>query len=198
VTGEIIKRFASLVLGAALAHGTGCAGARGTESAAAAGEGVPEAAAAGEGVPEAAAAGEGVPEAVSDAGAAPVAADGAAAADSGGGGEPTNGGTCSLEGSWGGTVPGGYFAGRDIAWEVAGDRSRGRFGTAVVESAFTVEGDVVVMRDVSAEPALLACAEPGRYRAAFAAGCGAVTFTVVEDPCGGRRATLDGARLERR
>lgn len=109
-------------------------------------------------------------------------------------------GQCSVIGQWRGIVPDGILTGRPIDltfWE--GGAARGIAGSITLDTAWTLQGNVVTITDVRASPAAAACpsSQVGRYSISFTPDCGTVQADAIEDPCAHRRMTLGGLRGSR-
>ena len=97
----------------------------------------------------------------------------------------SSGGSCSLVGTWRGTIPGG-------AWN-------GVWGAATVSGTWTATDTTATLIDGASVPAFVACpaTQQGAYSLQFNASCASVTWRATMDACDGRRLALDTLSLTR-
>jgi hypothetical protein len=112
----------------------------------------------------------------------------------------SSGGSCSLVGTWRGTIPGGAYAGQAISWTfVNGGAWNGVWGAATVSGTWTATDTTATLIDGASVPAFVACpaTQQGAYSLQFNASCAAVTWRATMDVCDGRRLALDTLSLTR-
>ena len=120
----------------------------------------------------------------------------------GGGGGPGGGpgdGSCSLVGTWHFTVsaPGGPPLASTYEAKSDGS-SQLTFGSAAARSGtWAVDHDTIHIVDTSSTSQSCGAGVVGTYHLAFASGCAAVTFTLVDDMCSGRAQVVGGLTMTR-
>ncbi len=110
------------------------------------------------------------------------------------------GGSCSLVGTWRGSLPGGAFAGQQITWTFSpGGTTTGTFGTAMLDGTWMVSGTTATVTDTASVPTYVACpaTQQGAYTLTFSAGCAMVVWHATSDLCDGRRLAVDTLSVTR-